>query len=208
VLAEAFHWRYHPLAERVREILDAGEVGRVRRVEAALCFPLPIPGDIRFRFDLAGGAAMDTGCYTVSLVRFLAGAEPEVVSARARLLRPNVDRCMHAELRFPDGVTGSITCSLLSARLLDVRARVVGERGELRVTNPIAPHFYHRLWLRTPEGRRSERVKGDPTYTGQLRAFARWVREGVAMPTDAAHGVANMRVIDAIYRCAGLPLRG
>jgi predicted dehydrogenase len=208
VLAEAFHWRYHPLAERVREILDSGEIGRVTRVEAALCFPLPIPGDIRFRFDLAGGATMDTGCYTVSLVRFLAGAEPEVVSARARLLSPNVDRYMQAELRFEGGATGSITCSLLSARLLDVRATVIGERGEVRVLNPIAPHVYHRLRVRTPEGRRTERVKGDATYTGQLRAFARWVREGVAMPTDAAHGVANMRVIDAIYRRAGLPLRG
>ncbi len=28
------------------------------------------------------------------------------------------------------------------------------------------------------------------------------------MPTDAAHGIANMHVIDEIYRAAGLPLRG
>jgi predicted dehydrogenase len=53
-----------------------------------------------------------------------------------------------------------------------------------------------------------EKVNGDATYTHQLRAFARWVRGGEPMPTDAAHGVANMKVIDAIYEEAGLPIRG
>jgi predicted dehydrogenase len=208
VLAEAFHWRYHPLAARVRELLDQGVLGRLRHVEASMCIPLPLPGDIRYRYDLAGGAAMDTGCYAVSIARFLAGAEPEVVSAEMRLASPKVDRFMRAELRFPGGTNGRVTASLLSARLLDIRARAVGERGELSVLNPVLPQLFHRLRLTTPEGVRRERVAGDGTYTHQLRAFVRWVREGVAMPTDAAHGVANMRVLDAIYRAAGLPLRG
>ena len=111
-LAEAFHWRYHPLAERMRSVVESGALGRIRHVEAALCIPLPIPGDIRYRLDLAGGATMDTGCYTVSLVRFLAGAEPRVVSAEARLSSPGVDRYMRAELSFEDGRTGRMTCSL------------------------------------------------------------------------------------------------
>src|SRR5213080_4382910 len=75
VLVEAFHWRYHPLFARVRAILDAGEIGQVRHLEAHFCIPLPLPNDIRWRKDLAGGALMDTGCYTVSVLRHLAGAE-------------------------------------------------------------------------------------------------------------------------------------
>ena len=74
----------------------------MRHVEGILCVPIPLPVNIRYRLDLAGGATMDTGCYTVSLVRFLAGAEPEVVSARARLARPGVDRWMQADLKFDD----------------------------------------------------------------------------------------------------------
>lgn len=208
VVAEAFHWRYHPLAARMREIIDAGELGAVRHVEAGLCFPLPLFGDIRYQLALAGGALMDAGCYPVSIVRFLAGSEPEVVRARSKLIRPGVDRFTEAELRFPGGVTGRVRCALFSARLLELRASVRGERGELHVFNPVAPHFFHRLRVRSPDGDRRERVPGDATYTGQLRAFVRWVREGVPMPTDAAHGVANMRVIDAVYRAAGLSPRG
>ncbi|MCA1664820.1 MAG: Gfo/Idh/MocA family oxidoreductase, partial [Myxococcales bacterium] len=48
VVIEGFHYRYHPLAARVREILDAREIGRVRRVETWLCLPLPKLSDIRY----------------------------------------------------------------------------------------------------------------------------------------------------------------
>src|SRR5207247_77773 len=91
VLVEAFHWRYHPLFARVRAILDAGEVGQVRHLEAHFCIPLPLPNDIRYRKDLAGGALMDTGCYTVSVLRHLAGAEPEVERAPRRARRGTID---------------------------------------------------------------------------------------------------------------------
>jgi predicted dehydrogenase len=207
-LLEAFHWRYHPLADRMREIVAGGALGAVRHVEVRMCLPVPIPGDIRYRFDLAGGATMDMGCYTISILRFLAGAEPEVVSARAKLSSPQVDRAMEAELRFADGRTGRIHCSLFSSSLFHLDARVTGDAGELTVLNPVAPHIFHRVTLRTPDGRRSERVPGDATYVGQLRAFAEHVRGGARMPTDPTDGIANMRVIDAVYAAAGLARRG
>ena len=207
VLTEAFHWRYHPLAARMREVVQT-ELGEIRHIEAMLCFPLPFFNDIRYSWELAGGAGMDAGCYTVNMVRWLAGAEPEVVSARARLARPNVDRSMRAELRFPDGRTARITASLFSARLVAIKAWVQGSGGEMHVLNPLAPHFYHSLKVVKPGKTTRERIKGDATYTHQLRAFAEHVRGGEPMSSDARDAIANMRVIDAIYRAAGLPLRG
>jgi len=208
VLVEAFHWRYHPLAARMKEIVDGGGVGVVRHIEARMCLPVPIPGDIRYRFDLAGGATMDMGCYTISIVRYLAGAEPEVVRAEAVLASPEVDRAMKAEFRFADGRTGRIHCSLFSAALFRLSAKVQGDDGELTVWNPVVPHLMNRIVLRNAAGTRSERVRGEPTYTGQLRAFATQVRGGARMPTDPEHAVANMRVIDAVYEAAGLSRRG
>jgi predicted dehydrogenase len=208
VLMEAFHWRYHPLAARMLEVIASGELGAVRHVEATFCVPLLLPGDIRYRLDLAGGATMDTGCYAIHVVRTLAGAEPEVVSAEARLASPRVDRWMAAELRFPDGRSGRMECSLASAKLLAASARVVGEAGELRVTNPIAPQLWHRLRVTSARGRRSERVPGDASYTHQLRAFLAAVRDGAPFPTHAGDSVANMRVIDAVYTKSGLGPRG
>src|SRR2546430_2655715 len=51
VVMEAFHWRYHPLAAEALDIVGSGELGEVRRVEAALCFPLFKRDDIRWQLN-------------------------------------------------------------------------------------------------------------------------------------------------------------
>ncbi len=208
VLMEAFHWRYHPLAQRMVDIVRSGELGPLRHVEAALCFPLPLFSDIRYQYDLAGGALMDAGCYTVHMVRTLAGTEPEVASATPTLRNPDVDRAMVAELRFPGGVTGRIHCSMWSSSLLRLHARAVGERGDLRVFNPTSPQLYHRMKVTVDGASRVERFSRMPTYKYQLEAFCDSVLRGEPTLTPPSQSIANMRVIDAIYRAAGLKVRG
>jgi predicted dehydrogenase len=207
VVMEAFHYRYHPVARRMIEIVESGELGPLRHVRASFCFPLPVFSDIRYRFDLAGGAMMDAGCYAVHMVRSLGGAQPEVVSARAKVHTPNVDRAMRADLRFPAGHTGRVVCSMWSSDVLRISARAIGERGEMRVFNPLAPHLAHRIAVRTVEGHRVERFARRPTYEYQLAAFVAAVREHGPVWTDPADSIQNMTVIDAVYRAAGLPIR-
>ena len=84
-------------------------------------------------------------------------SEPEVTSAQVQLSSPGVDRWMAAELRFPAGCTGRVECSLASAKLIAASARVVGDRGELRVTEP------DRAALLPPARRRSRRRAGAPS---------------------------------------------
>lgn len=208
ILMEAFHWRYHPLAEHARTVLREGRIGKVQHIEVAFCIPLWSPGNIRYRLDLAGGAAMDLGAYTVNMTRFFGEAEPEVVSARARLASPGVDRHMRAEFAFADGRTGRMTCSLFSRSILRLSVRITGEQGKLSIFNPIAPQIFHALRIETRESRVRERVAGEPTYTGQLRRFVHSVRTGERPPSDGWDGVANMAVIDSIYRHAGMAPRG
>ena len=209
VAMEAFHYRYHPVALRMLDIVTSGRLGEVRHVDTSMCIPLPMPKDIRYRLDLAGGATMDTGCYAIHMNRLLAGAEPEVTSATARLARPGVDRWMRAELAYPRGVSGRMTCALWSSTLLKVGLRVEGTDGELRVFNPTGPQFGYRMTIRA--GRARERIRVDgakrTTYTYQLEAFRDAVCHGRPVPTDPDDAVANMRVIDAVYRAAGLSPR-
>ncbi|HEX9338999.1 MAG TPA: Gfo/Idh/MocA family oxidoreductase [Pseudonocardiaceae bacterium] len=206
VVMEAFHYRYHPVALRMLEIVTSGQLGELRHVEASFCFPLPRFADIRYRFDLAGGALMDAGCYAVHMVRLL-GGEPDVVSARAKLRGANVDRAMRAELAFPGGHTGRITCSMWSSDVLRISARAVGTKGEMRVRNPLASQLGHRIAVRTAAGRRIERLSRRASYAYQLDAFAGAVRNGEPVITDPADSIRTMTVIDAIYRAAGLPPR-
>jgi predicted dehydrogenase len=207
VVMEAFHWRYHPMATRMLEVVASGELGEVRRIEAALCFPLPLFKDIRWQLSLAGGALMDAGCYPVHMVRTLAGAEPTVVRAAARLRSPGVDRRMEAEFSFADGRTGAVLASMWSSTLLRMRVRVIGSKGSTRVFNPTTPQMYNRLTVVGPQGRHHERVQGGPTYNYQLEAFRAAVQEGAPTLTPPRESIANMRVIDAIYIAAGLEPR-
>jgi len=207
VVMEAFHYRYHPLALRVEQIIASGELGKLERVEAAMCFPLPKFSDIRYNYSLAGGATMDAGCYAVHMVRTFGGGTPEVVSAQAKLRDPQVDRAMTAELRFADGHTGRVRCSMWSSDLVRISAKVVGEHGELGVLNPVLPQMFHRLSVRSADGKRVERFSRRPTYAYQLDAFGAAVLRGEPVKTTPADAVENMTVIDAIYRAAGLALR-
>ena len=111
----------------MREIVESGELGTIRRVEAALCFPLPKFSDIRYQYDLAGGATMDVGSYTVHIAGLLGCEEPDVRSAEAKLHSPTVDRAMRAELTFPSGHTGRVTCSMWSTWFIQTYARVTGD---------------------------------------------------------------------------------
>ncbi len=206
ILMEAFHYRYHPMAHRIVDIVRSGQLGALRDVAATFTVEIP-EADIRFDGALAGGALMDLGCYTVHWVRTLAG-EPTVASARATVGPPGVDVTTSAELVFPGNVTGRIHCSMAKGAELHAFLEVRCERGTVVAQNPLAPQFGYRLRVKTDTGERLETVAGGTSYGHQLEAFVDAVLTGKAPLTAGEDAVANMRVIDAIYRAAGLTPRG
>jgi predicted dehydrogenase len=207
VVMEAFHYRYHPLTLRIEQIIASGELGKLERLEADFSFPLPRFSDIRFNYSLAGGATMDAGCYAVHMLRTFGGSTPEIVAAQAKLRGSTIDRAMTAEVRFASGHTGRLRCSIWSSDLLRISARVIGDRGELHVLNPVTPQFFHRLSIRSANGKRVERFPRRSSYSYQLDAFAAAVLRGEPVKTTPEDAIENMTVIDAIYESAGLPLR-
>ncbi|MEZ4614494.1 MAG: Gfo/Idh/MocA family oxidoreductase [Caldilineaceae bacterium] len=210
ILMEAFHTLYHPLAARLKAIVASGELGRIRHVEAHFCTLLLRRHDIRLDYGLAGGATMDLGCYTIRLLRYLLDAEPQVVRAHAICHRPQIDRKMVVEFRFPSAsgdIGGAMSCAFWSRRLIRITAKIVGDAGELHVINPLLPQLFHLVRIKSGAGSRYERCPGASTYHYQLAAFVQAIRHQQPPLTDGHDGVANMRVIDAIYQAAGLQPR-
>lgn len=208
VVMEAFHWRYHPLAARMVEIMRSGELGELRHIETAMCFPNFKRHDIRWNPELAGGALMDAGCYAIHWARTLAGSEPEVTAARSLLRSPGIDRRTVVDLAFPGGATGLVTSSMWSRSVLRLMTHAVGTNGTLHVFNPIAPQAFSRMTVEVGGTKRHEKVDGGgSTYSHQLRAFVAAITAGAPTLTPPEESVANMRVIDAAYRAAGLEPR-
>jgi predicted dehydrogenase len=207
VVMEAIQFRHHPLTLRVEQIIASGELGKLERVDVALCVMLPTFSGNCYNYAFAGGATMDAGSYVANMVRTFGGSTPEVVAAQAKLRDPRVDRAMTAELRFAGGHTGRLRCALWSTNLFRATAKVVGDRGELRWLSPAAPHLFPRLSIRSDNGKRVERFPRRATYAYQIDNFAAAVLRGEPVRTTPEDAVENMTVIDAIYRAAGLPLR-
>lgn len=207
ILAEAFHYQYHPLAAHIRELLVGGCIGRIRQFDAHFAAP-SAPTDIRFDWGLSGGALMDLGCYPLNMICYFSGQIPRVTRAQARVGPPGIDVTMEAELEFGRGTTARISCSMAPDSESGAWFRAIGDSGEIVATNPVAPHRGHLLTIRHSEGEQREVVEGRETYFYQLEAFVAAVREHEPIATSGSQGVLNMELIDEVYRAAGLPCRG
>jgi predicted dehydrogenase len=209
VLAEGFHYRHHPFAATLQEVFASGVLGNIRHIDASMCFPIFKRSDIRYSFELGGGALMDLGCYAVNLIRFITGAEPEVTQAEVRLVSDNIDRWTRAELMFADGATARLTCSMLTPRLLNFGCRVDGEKGKVIIHNPYMPHLFNILRIDTKSRKqRGMQPRGESTYYYQLKAVSEAIQGKPLHVGTAQDAVKNMRVIDEIYLQAGLSARG
>ncbi|MDG4666787.1 Gfo/Idh/MocA family oxidoreductase [Mycobacterium sp. 236(2023)] len=207
VVMEAIQFRHHPLTLRVQEIVASGELGVLEVVDISLCVMLRPFSANCYNYALAGGAMMDAGSYVANMARTFGGSTPKVVSAQAKLRDARVDRAMTAELRYAGGHTGRIRCALWSSNLFRATVKLSGDRGELRILSPAAPHLFPLLFVKSANGRRVERFPRRATYAYQLDNFAAAVLRGEPVRTTPEDAVKNMTLIDEVYRAAGLPIR-
>jgi predicted dehydrogenase len=207
-LVEAFHYRYHPLGIFIAELMRSGRLGALRRIDAGLKIPgAMVPqDDIRFERTLAGGAMMDVGSYCVNALRLVSGEEPVVEEAVAEQIKPEIDGAMQARMRFPGGAVGTIQASLTAGEL-GAWLNVEGEAGRLSINNPFLPQMGHQVVLELDGDRTEQTFDRTPTYVFQAREFARVVLEQAQIRTTAEDAVANMEIIDEVYRAAGLGAR-
>ena len=208
---EGFHYLHHLVTRRLLALLDSGELGELRRVEVDAVIPAPADGDPRWSLELAGGALMDLGCYTLHAHRVLApwaGGPPRLVSARGgeRAGHPGVDEWLEADLQFPNGATGTARCNMAGDRD-HWPFRITGTLGEATAANFVQPHIDDRVLISTRDGDRVEHLGKRSSYTYQLEALRAHLRQGAPLPVGPADPVDTMTLIDACYESAGFAPR-
>jgi D-xylose 1-dehydrogenase (NADP+, D-xylono-1,5-lactone-forming) len=199
ILMEAFMYRHNPQTHRVRELVQAGAVGRLRMIRASFSFPLTREGDVRMASDLEGGGLMDVGSYCVSGARWLAG-EPERVSAEQAIGGDGIDVTLAGTLRFPDDVLAHFDCGLALANRHDLE--VTGDEGSLFVADP----WHCRkpgIQLRRDDAE-DEWIAFEPVDSYRLEAenLSAAIR-GEAQPLlGRADALGQARAIKALYQAA------
>jgi len=208
ILMDAFHYRYHPAFIRAREIFHSGMLGEIERVDAAFHIPVTDPNNIRMNYETGGGVTMDIGCYPISWVRHLTGAEPLSVRASAETGPPQVDLRLESEMQFPGGITATTSGDMRAETTFSAFVSASGSRGTLKLINPIVPQNGHLIELIIDGERSTETRDRRPSYGYQLDAFLAAVSTGAPPLTDGEDGARQMAVIDRCYEAAGLKLRG
>lgn len=204
LVSEAFMVVYAPVWRKVRELLAAGAVGRLRQVQGAFTYFNRDPGNVRNQLGTGGGGLPDIGVYPVVTTRFATGREPLRVQAGVER-DPVFGTDIHASVRadFGDFELSFYLSTQLAGRQVMV---FHGDQGCIEVRSPFNAGAYGAEELELTSQNHGEsqvmRFQDSRQYRCEVEAFARAAlgEGGEVFPLESSH--ANQRVIDAIYRAA------
>jgi predicted dehydrogenase len=209
LLMEAFMYRFHPRSREIKQLLSEGRIGKPRLVRSAFCFHMAeeilASGDnVRLKAGMGGGALLDVGCYSVSVARWMMGAEPTQVQAQAIYHDTGVDVHVVGTLQFPGGGLAALEASFVSA--LQQTFSVVGTAGAIDL-----PHDAFIPWQHNAEyfqrGRDQETgdrivVSGADEYQLMVEHFNDAALGKSKLDFQVEDSIANMKVLDALATAA------
>lgn len=208
-LMEAFMYRLHPSWEAVRALVSSGRLGELRSVQSWFSYFNDDPANIRNIREAGGGALYDIGCYCVNLSRMLFDGEPSRVQSSMTFDETmGIDVLTSAILEFDRGVA-TFTCSTRAEP--DQRVHVYGTSGRISIGIPfnVPPDRPTEVFVTSggdpplhPNTQVIAFETADP-YAVQAERFARAVLDDEPLPIPMDDAVANMRVIDEIFRTGG-----
>jgi len=204
---EGFLYRCHPRWQRLRELLAAGTIGALRMLHATFCFDGGNRPDSRL-LTLAhgGGALMDVGCYPISWLRWMAGAEPVATACLAHRGPTGVDEWASGQLLFPSGVLATFSTSVRVAA--PPSAALYGETGWIDVSEPYrcTPGLSAFRIHRPDQPVETVVVDDDGTsrYTREALMVASHLGTGQAPVMTWADSLGQARTLDALRHQAGV----
>ncbi|VTS07880.1 Gfo/Idh/MocA family protein [Tuwongella immobilis] len=201
-LMDGFMWPHHPRTAKIRQMLDAGAIGKVQRVNTAFTFNLNPLNDsnIRMHRNMGGGALLDVGCYCVYGIRWAFQAEPVKVYAEAKLLN-DVDVSLSAMLWFADGRTAFLDTGFVSP--LRGWLEIVGESGTIHIPDLWLPSADAAFTLTSDEQpAQTITVPGHDQIVCMLDDFAAAVHEQREAWPNPDEAVKSLKVLNAIDRSA------
>ena len=205
-LMDGVMWVHHERTARMKEVIDGGSLGRLRRVTAAFTIGWDtIPEDnIRVKEELAGGCLGDLGYYCVRCILWAFDDLPTQVFATARYYR-GVELNLSGTLWFKDERIASFDCAYdtASRRWFEV----AGTQASIVCDDFVIPRQEDssRFWIHGAHGRNEEhKGSGCIQEVRMIERFSDIVRTGQLEPRWPTEAINTMRVCDALNESARL----
>ncbi len=205
---EAMWMRFMPLVQRMKSMIDAGDIGTVDMINVD--FGLPAPADPENRFfnpQLGGGALLDRGVYCISLAQYLLGT-PKDISSHVRIGATGVDEQSSISFRYESGAIAVLNSSLTTK--MRNEALVLGNRGSLRLDEYFFKPEYltHESYLpptdqpdpNTSSSALKQRLKSNKLLRGAVTAAKRLKSSGSRIHEPVTGNGYNYEAAEAM-RC-------
>ncbi len=207
-LVEAYPYRAQPQTRKLAELVAAGAIGKIRLIRSSFGVNFTDPSNIRLKPDVGGGALLDAGSYAVSLVRLVAGARPERVSATAQWTETGVDNTTVATLEFAGGLLAQVSCSFATG--YHRHALVSGDGGTIETTYlnhpPVGgpPTVQIRRGTKVTDAIETIELAGGNGFLAEAESFREMIVRGPAHWTGATPGesVDIAATLEAILKSA------
>lgn len=127
---EALWTLFLPAVKKAKYWLEEGKIGKVKMITAN--FGFKSEEDLNSRLynpELAGGALLDVGIYTILIANYITNDLPVAINASAVMTKTNVDETSMISLKYSNGEIASLTCSI--ACDTDNSAVIYGEKGKI-----------------------------------------------------------------------------
>lgn len=199
---EAFMYHFHPQHERVKQIIDSGEIGEVSYMQAGFSFYIDEKqrgNNIRMNDQKGGGSIYDVGCYTIHSLRNILRAEPKSVHVHAVTDSDyKIDTDAVGYLTFPNGVRATFDVSFNLAMRNEYK--IFGTKGSITVPRAYRPdnNGGDGLVIVEQDGiSRTETINGDQ-YCNQVEHLSQAVLDGASqLNHNYENTLNNLLVIDA-----------
>jgi len=192
ILQVGLHRRFDPHFRRLKELLEAGEIGKPWLLKITSYDPAPPP--ISY-VKVSGGIFLDMTIHDFDMARFLLGDVEEVYAAGAVLVDPEIGKAGDVDttivtLKFKSGALGVITNCRKATYGHDQRIEILGEKGGLFAENPLphATRVANESGYRTPPLYYFFVERYREAYVAEMKAFVEAVREGKEPPVTGLDG--------------------
>jgi predicted dehydrogenase len=212
-----FNYRFHPLYESARDLLNQGAVGRPLAVSSVFASSLKVGGDWRASRSGGGGALLELASHHVDMTHFLFGQR--VVDVRAQTSSTHAEAATASlQIRLESGLL--INSSFSFGTVDDDRYEIYGELGLLRIDRHLSvrcqliPVRNQRARLRRIAAsldfllhsqvlvQKNRAPAHEPSYAKALTEFVNAIRAKQLVHPDLSDGYRALTVIAAAEESA------
>lgn len=176
VFMEAFAYLHSPLVNKVKEIIDSGEIGEVKFIESTFLTP-GYTDNIRIRRENLGGSLYDLGCYNVSLVLWLLQEMPVLVKSIGKFTEERIDDCFMGYMEFDSGIRASMLAGMCSGTRGD-RFFVYGTKGKIEVPVQFNECGAKNIYVVLDDETKEIKIDIPNNYTLEVEQMGRCIIEG------------------------------